>query len=245
MKDLNNNSAIEKAEIMSKVAKVLEKMLACWPERDDHFLAGLFEMYAKMEPWHREIGYNLFIECYNKLNIGPYRKSFSRINMDNTNFIIFCLYTIHLFLLRHKDLLEDIDINQLTLDIYEHQLLLTDRYAPSAVDAMFDNLKFSVVNPETFANDYAKRIEGLVIQYAGDMARYVFIHDLMKMPIYSQSIRHAILLSGEKEAIDPVHAALMYVVNHKSDFESQLQTHIDAINDITYALSGDSDDTKR
>lgn len=67
---------------------------------------------------------------------------------------------------------------------------------------------------------------------------------LCENAIYSQALRHAILLSGEKEGIDPVHAALMYVVNHKSDFESQLQTHIDAINDITYALSGDSDDTK-
>lgn len=245
MKDLFDGVFTNKSEIMPKVAKVFEKMLVCWPERDDHFLAGLFEMYAKMEPLHRQTGYNLFIDCYNKMNVGPYRKSFARINMDNTNFIIFCLYTIHLFLRQRQDLLNDIDINQLTLDIYGQQILQTDRYAPSAVDAAFNNLKFSVVNAEIFASEYTKRAEGLVIQYAGEMARYVFIHDYVKMPIYSQALRHAILLSGEKEGIDPVHAALMYVVNHKSDFESQLQTHIDAINDITYALSGDSDDTKR
>lgn len=65
--------------------------------------------------------------------------------MDNTNFIIFCLYTIHLFLRQRQDLLNDIDINQLTLDIYEQQILQTDRYASSAVDAAFNNLKFSVV----------------------------------------------------------------------------------------------------
>ena len=245
MKDLNSNAAIEKAGLMSKVTKIFGKMLECWPERDDHFLAGLFEMYAKMESFNRHNSYNLFIDCYNKLNVGPYRKTFHRITPDNTSFVIFCLYTIHLFLLQRKDLLEDIDINQLTLDIYEQQLLRTDRYAPSAADAAFDNLKFSIVNPEIFSEEYAKRIGGLVVQYAGDMSRYVFFHDIMKMPIYSQAMRHVILLSGEKEAIDPVHAALMYVVNHKSDFESQLQTHIDAINDITFALSGDSDDTKR
>lgn len=36
MKDLNNGAVANKAEIMPKVAKVFEKMLECWPERDDH-----------------------------------------------------------------------------------------------------------------------------------------------------------------------------------------------------------------
>ena len=119
--------------MIPKATKLYEKMMSVWPEHDGHFLAGLFEVYAKMEPLHRQTGYNLFIDCYNKMNVGPYRKSFARINMDNTNFIIFCLYTIHLFLRQHQYLLNDIDINQLTLDIYEQQILQTDRYAPSGL----------------------------------------------------------------------------------------------------------------
>ena len=35
--------------MMPKATKLYEKMMSVWPERDDHFLAGLFEVYTAME----------------------------------------------------------------------------------------------------------------------------------------------------------------------------------------------------
>ena len=33
--------------MIPKATKLYEKMMSVWTERDDHFLAGLFEVYAK------------------------------------------------------------------------------------------------------------------------------------------------------------------------------------------------------
>lgn len=213
--------------MIPKATKLYEKMMSVWPERDDHFLAGLFEVYAKMESFNRSNGYELFINLYNKQYTGPYQRSlFNRIQPDNAALIIYCLYSIRLMLEHHKDQLVGQDLDALTLGIFEHQISMSDKYSNNLAVSMFNNLQNSVV----FHKAYLTPLKGLVMEIAGEDAKYVYGHELLKIPSVKQAKIHAILISATTDDVDVEDCIVRYIIDHKAAFEADICEHVNSLN---------------